>query len=482
MTVTSRPDRTRTAAAPPPRLHLPVSTCPTCAALWEGERAHLPGPGADRGTGPRHRAVLHPWCPRHAGTAHRPVPARPGTDAAGGTGTPPPHGPLLGQRVVYDAGLRLWSSDVVMTVPAGTRAHPAVVGGGIAEDPETALAVGWVEALERRCTLRRPRERLRFTRHPGGAPRRSHGSGDDDRPRWWVSARDVRDARASWVPLEHTVVDSQRRGPAPDVRTDSTGMAAHPDKDEALLRGAREHLERAALHAWWTSPGSRRCARHGAAALAWLLDGTQVLRGARVDVWHVRRGDWHVAGCLVLTPGDGGTARAAFGSGAATDVEAAVRSACREAYQMHTAPGISLTRTGGARFGPATGHTEVPGDYGDRFRRAFPADGSCAADGPAATPPGTGPALGGGAGAERPEPHGPAAPGGGRARPEPAPPRPVASVLDALGAPAAYTDCGDPLTDALGLHVVRVVCPGLPRLTAACRSVTGGVRPDFLGV
>ncbi|NEE19628.1 hypothetical protein G3M58_75825, partial [Streptomyces sp. SID7499] len=44
---------------------------------------------------------------------------------------------------------------------------------------------------------------------------------------------------------------------------------------------------------------------------------------------------------------------------------------------MHTAPRISLTPAGAARFGPAEGHTEVPGDYGTRFRRAFPPNSAC---------------------------------------------------------------------------------------------------------
>ncbi|MEU0666483.1 YcaO-like family protein [Streptomyces lavendulocolor] len=422
-------------------LSLPAADCPTCAALWAAEREHLTGRRHTRpadGTGLR--SVLHPHCPRHPYA----VPGRPRGET--------PYGPLLGRRVEHDAGLRLWVSDVVLTVPPGTRGHPAVVGGGIADDPDEALTIGWVEALERRCTLRRPRERLRFTGRPVSTLRTPDTAADDP-PQWRVAAHRLCDGETVWLPLPHAVVDSQRHDPADaDVRTDSTGMAAHPDRDSALFRGARELLERTALHAWWTGPGSHRCTGHSARTLEWLRDSAHVLPGVTVDVWHVRKGSWYVAGCLLLTPRHDGIVRAAFGSGAAPNVEAAVAAASREAYQMHTAPRISLTPAGAARFGPATGHTVVPGDYGARFRRAFPADSSCT---PARREHGAAPDL----------------PDGGL----------LHSVLDSLGAPAAFSDCGDQLTDALGLHVVRVMCPGLPRLTPATRSASGGLRPRFLG-
>ncbi|MFH8689693.1 YcaO-like family protein [Streptomyces anulatus] len=421
-------------------LALPATDCPTCAALWTTEREHLTGRRHARPDGVGRRSVLHPHCPRHPCAA----PGRPGSDT--------PYGPLIGRRVVHDAGLGLWVSDVVLTVPPGTRGHRAVVGGGVTDDPTLALTIGWTEALERRCTLRRPREGLRFTERPVNglsAP----GTAEDDRPRWRVAAHRLRGEGTVWLPLPLTVVDSQRLGPeGAGVRTDSTGMAAHPVKESALFRGARELLERAALHAWWTGPGSDRCTGHSARTLEWLRSSAQVLPGVTADVWHIRRGSWYVAGCLVLTPRRDGTLRAAFGSGAAPDVGTAVTAASREAYQMHTAPRISLTPAGAARFGPAEGHTEVPGDYGTRFRRAFPPNSAC-------TPAGQ---------------EGEAVPGGSDRDL-------LDSVADSLGAPAAHSDCGDQLTDALGLHVVRVVCPGLPRTTSATRSACG-LRPAFLGV
>lgn len=143
------------------RLSFPIADCASCRGLWAAEARPLavwrPGPSYD--------SVVHPYCLEHLRGAGRRVPL---TSSPEGMSVRNPYGPLLGQRVIEDPVAGLWLSDVILTVPGGSRGHAAMAGGGTAGTADDALTLGWIEALERRCSLRRPRERLILAAEPPG--------------------------------------------------------------------------------------------------------------------------------------------------------------------------------------------------------------------------------------------------------------------------------------------------------------------------
>ncbi|MDR6981006.1 ribosomal protein S12 methylthiotransferase accessory factor YcaO [Streptomyces sp. 3330] len=362
-----------------------------------------------------------------------------------GLGVHAPFGPLLLQQVVEDASAGVWSSDVLVTVPRGTRGFPAVVGGGMAATAEQALTLGWIEAFERRCSFRRPREQLIFAVQPPGLAMSEAVA--EEAPMWWTQAHGL-DGEPTWLPLQEAVLASQWRG-TPPVTTDTTGMSAHTSKERAILHGLREWLERSVLHRWWTQPDSTRCSIHSRMASDLMRGSSLALPDSACEVWHLRHGDWHVAGCVIFTE-RGIRPTAAFGGGTALTADAAVNAAWREAFQMHIAPQPAVTREGQIVFGPPIGHTPVDEDFRIRFLAQFPARSDC-------TEPG------------REEPIDHAEEAGTRD-----------SILKVVDGPVATVDCGDELTDALGLHVLRVLCPALPRFTPDTRTPSG-LAPAFLG-
>lgn len=421
-----------------PSLLSPAAKCPSCRGLWAAEAGAFAGTTRHSA----HASVVHPDCLEHLEHPCGVELRLPLTSPPEGMSVHAPDGPLLGQRVIEEKAAGLWSSDVVLTVPGGTRKYPAIVGGGVASTADDALTLGWIEALERRCSLRRPRARLVFAGRPPGPTLRPVAT---ESPTWWAEARTL-DGSAAWVPLQDTVLASQWRGKSLST-TDSTGMAAHTSKASAILHGLRECVERAGLHHWWTQQGSRRCSVHSRVATALLRGSSLALPRSECEAWHVQIGAWHVAGCLIFTETSEGFT-AAFGGGAALDDDAAVRAAWKEAFQMHTAPQLTIARDGQLVFGAAVGHTSVADDFRVRFLTDFPASSDCPK-----------PAE---AGADTTEWD------------------MVASLLKAIDRPVATVDAGDGLTDALDLHVLRVVCPGISRLTPdTC--APSGLTPVFLG-
>ncbi|MEU0244918.1 YcaO-like family protein [Streptomyces sp. NPDC006235] len=418
-----------------PSLLSPSAECPSCKGLWAAEA------GSFAVTIPAlsPASVVHPDCLEHPRGDELRVSL---TSPPEGVSVHAPYGPLIGQQVIEDPDAGLWSSDVVLTVPGGTRGYPAMVGGGVASTADDALTLGWIEALERRCSLRRPRGQLVFAGRPPGPTLPLEAA---ESPTWWAAAHTL-DGSALWLPLQDTVLASQWRGGSP-CTTDSTGMSAHTSKESAIFHGLRECVERAGLHQWWTQQGSRRCSDHSLVATALLHASTLALPQSDCEAWHVRLGRWQVAGCLIFTETKEGF-RAAFGAGAALGADAAVRAAWREAFQMHTAPQLTVARDGQLVFGAAIGHTLIDDDFRARFLRDFPTSPGCLELAEAGTDP-----------TERDE---------------------VDSLLKAIDRPVATVDTGDELTDALGLHVLRVICPGMPKFTPGTRAPSG-LTPAFLG-
>ncbi|WP_373299399.1 YcaO-like family protein [Streptomyces phaeofaciens] len=309
----------------------------------------------------------------------------------------------------------------------------------MAATPKDALTLGWIEALERRCTFRRPRERLILATQPPGPA--TSGTVTVGAPTWWTMAHEL-DGMPTWLPFQEAVLASQWRG-ASAITTDSTGMSAHTSKERAVFHGLREWVERSALHQWWTQRGSR-CSIHTDITSDLLKRSPLALPHSDCEVWHLRRGNWHVAGCLIFTE-HGERLTAAFGGGAGVTVDSAVHSAWREAFQMHTAPRPVASQEGRVRFDPPNGHNPVGENFRARFLETFPSRSDC-----------------------------------GEIETAPIEERGTESLVEAVDGRAVTVDCGDELTDALGLHVLRVVCPELPRFTPDTRAPSG-LTPVFLG-
>jgi ribosomal protein S12 methylthiotransferase accessory factor YcaO len=419
-----------------PDLWFPTSECRSCRTLWAAEAY----PGSVANPSQSYASVMHPDCLEHPCGVDRRVSL---ASLAEGASIRVPHGPLLGYQVIEDPDAGLWSSVVVLTAPSGTRGYPAIVAGGVATTAGDALTLGWIEALERRCSLRRPRERLVFASQPSGsapAPRA------DGRPTWWTEAHTLDNATVS-IPLEETILASQWRGTTPST-TDSTGMSVHTSREAAIFHGLRECVERTALHQWWTRQGSRRCSPHSLVATDLLRASALALPHSTCETWHLQLGEWHAAGCVIFTQGRERLA-AAYGAGAARSADAAVHAAWREAFQMHTAPELSMTGDGRIVFGTADGHTMVEDDFRERLLMDFPAQTYCTELGVPAVADSTEQGT-------------------------------VQSLLEVVDGPVLIVDAGDELTDALELHVLRVVCPELCRFTPDTYTPSG-LTPVFLG-
>ncbi|MEU4800461.1 YcaO-like family protein [Streptomyces sp. NPDC023327] len=391
--------------------------CQGCHLLWAAE-ARAGGWPVHATVGP---VLPHPLCPRgHDGHPDKACAERPVALA-------PSAGPLLAERLVHDPGLDLWMSDVVLTTPVGPHGHAAVVGGGLSRDRETSRLIGWAEAVERRCAMRRPR---------GAVRRLPNGLAEEAAPRsWHVAGKYLATGESTWIPL----VDATLTG-----TTDTTGMAAFPTRDGALRGGLREWGERAALAQWWSGGKGVRCRDHTDLAASLLATSATVASGATCQVWHTSWGPLRVAGCLLITPTNQGP-RAIFGSGAAADTASAVVSAYHEALQLHVTAGVIRGPNGAARFGPQYVGAPLSEEFLDRFFTEFPVERGCT------TVPEDSERLDTG----------------------------LDGLLATAGPRTAAVDCADPLADALGLHVVRVVCPDLPRWSARTTSPTG-LTPAFL--
>lgn len=409
--------------------------CTLCSELWLNESAQAGWAGKQaKNSQPR---LLHPSCPRPHETPPTTTILTPGD-------LKPPYGPVLAAEAAYDAGLGLWTSDVAVIPPTGTLHYPALVGGGVASSRDHALLLGWTEAIERRCLMRRPRAAVRLR---NGDPK---WGGTQPAPStgllWAVEARSLRDGSPAWLPYEQVMLGSQLRGTMARGNTDSTGVAAHPDRNHARLNGVKECAERAGLVEWWTGDQSCRCRPHAARATKWLATSHISPANSFCEVWHHRIGTVVTAGCLLLTP-QGDELLVTFGAGAASTETAATWSAFREALHLTLARELLQTSDKKGEFGNPQIGQALPQGYLNRFRRTFPLSATCPEDS----------ALQQSSGPDTWQTYASGMP---------------SSVLE--------VDCGDQLTDALGLHVLRIVCRDAPRLTRATRASTG-LQPTFTG-
>ncbi|MEV6701826.1 YcaO-like family protein [Streptomyces sp. NPDC051453] len=406
--------------------------CGGCDALWESER-HAAG------WAPQARpavSLLHPLCPKeHQDLSTDPEPAlhylAPGL------------GPLLATDLTHDEGLGLWMSDVAVTLPVGAALQQrAIVAGAVADEPQRALLLGWTEALERRCTLARPRGGIRLASYLRAGTDRAA----TDAPQWLLEGRQFASAEPVWLPYERVVHHSLLRGQGRRTGTDSTGVAAYPEPGGARMRALREVVERAGLAQWWSTAGSDRCARHTQTVNSWLRLSALVPRAATADVWHTHHEGHHVAGCLITTATNLGP-HAVFGSAAHRSVDAAVEAAFREALQLHLTRVLVVSDGRRPEFGRRYIGKAVQETFPAAFREAFPLQDRCVGS------------------------------DGGQ----------QAIAEDPAGAPqditpeAVEVDCGDALTDRLGLSVLRVVLPSPLRFSAQT-TTSGGLNPEFLGV
>jgi ribosomal protein S12 methylthiotransferase accessory factor YcaO len=407
--------------------------CGGCDALWESER-HAAG------WAPQPRSavsLLHPLCPKdHRDLSVDPEPAlhflAPGL------------GPLLATDLTHDEGLGLWMSDVAITLPVGAALQQrAIVAGAVAEEPQRALLLGWTEALERRCTLARPRGRVRLASYPRTGTDRAAAA---DAPEWLLEGRRFASAEPAWLPYEQGVHHSLLRGQGRRTGADSTGVAAYPKPGGARMRALRECVERAGLARWWSTAGSERCARHTQTVNAWLRRSALAPRAATADVWHTHHSGHHVAGCLITTATNLGP-HVVFGSAAHRSVGAAVESAFREALQLHLTRVLVMSKDRRPEFGRRYIGKAVREGFPAAFRKAFPLQEGCVRTD-----------------------------GGLQETPE----DPAISPED-ITQEAVEVDCGDALTDRLGLSVLRVVLPSLVRFSAQT-TASDGLSPDFLGV
>lgn len=120
-----------------------------------------------------------------------------------------------------------------------------LVGQGVDASPELADVKARMEFLERMATYLPPRAKVTW-----GRASELLGAllpvGDAEKDRYWIETE-----AGALLPLEYSVEWSRCRVPDPVVRADSTGMAAHPDRAEAIRIGTAECLERAGIVRTW---------------------------------------------------------------------------------------------------------------------------------------------------------------------------------------------------------------------------------------
>ena len=169
-------------------------------------------------------------------------------------------------------------------------------------------------------------------------------------------------------------------------------------------------------------------------------------RASTADVWHTHHEGHHVAGCLITTATNLGP-HAVFGSAAHRSLDAAVESAFREALQLQLTRVLVANHDCHPKFGRRYIGKSVHEDFPAAFRDAFPLQDQCF---------------------QTDSGH-----QGVQADP--------ADTPEKITSEAVEVDCGDALTDRLGLSVLRVVLPSPTRFSARTKAL-GGLSPDFLGV
>lgn len=353
-------------------------------------------------------------------------------------------------------------------------AAPLVAFGDAPEDDLATLrCLG--EAVERFCTFHPARERLvRATVTelgddavpPSSLPlfrpeqyARSgfaHRPPDDASPYLWARATSLSDGRPRWVPAE--AVHPGCAVGAPLLTVSSTGVAAHPDRDAAVLAALMEVVERDALSTLFLL-------RHALPRLA--VDDDAVARqeatlaaaGFRLQLFDLT-GDAGVPGVLALADRPGGPEPYLLkGAAAAPDLHGAVHQALREVWRgfLYLGSRPQIVPTDLSRLDPSSI------EYGMAY---YQSDEALA----------TLDVLSGASTAAR------------RAAPAPAVDRgptdalqAATATLTARGYAPLVVDCTLPVAEEVGFHVVRVVVPGMIPVAFGRRPwQLGGSRLDRL--
>lgn len=432
----------------------------------------------------------HPSCTCPAPAAPGPVVARRRARSAGDVAA------LLVERgVIGDLAVeRIPAPDGASYVVAQARVNSAypravtapLVAFGDAPDDELATLRCLGEAVERFCTFHPARERLlRATATELGddavppaalplfRPEQYARDGfayrppDDTSAYLWARATALCDGRDRWVPAE-AVHPGCALG-APLLTVSSTGVAAHPDRDTAVLAALLEVVERDALSTLFLL-------RHAVPRLT--ADDESVARqrralaaaGFRLQLFDLT-GDAGVPGVLALADRPGGPAPYLLkGAAAGVDLGGAVHQALREVWRgfLYLGSRPQIVPTDPSRVDPSSV------EYGMAY---YQSDDALA----------TIDVLGGAHPASRPVP-----PAAGLAPGEAL--HAATAALAGRGYEPLVVDCTLPVAEEAGFHVVRVVVPGmipvsfgrrpwqlggsrLDRLAAATGS--SGVRPDL---
>lgn len=456
----------------------------------------------------------HPSCRCPAPVLER---AAPPTAARTAARTPRREGRELGELLVERAVIggvlvdRLPDPDGGHYVVAQARVNSAypravtapLVAFGDAPDEQQATRRCLGEAVERFCTFHPERERLvratptelgdaavppaalpAFRAEQYARPDFPYRPPDDDAPLLWAAGVALDDGAPRWVPAE--AVHPGCAVGRPLLPMSSTGTAAHPDRDTAVLSALLEVVERDCLATQFllrTTPPrlavdrDAETARRGRALTA---------AGFRLQLVDLT-GETGIPCVLALADRPAGPAPFLLkGAAAAPDVGSAVQQALREVWRgflyFGRTPGLVPTDPeavdpSSVEYGMAY-YQSAQALAGLDLLRGAPADVPGAA--PPRGPRGADPLGGLHAGLDA-----------GTVL------RRLTDHLVSLGHPPVVVDCTLPVAEEAAVHVVRVVVPGLlpvafgrrpwqlggdrlDRLAAAVGS--SGVRPDLAEV
>lgn len=171
---------------------------------------------------------------------------------------------------------------------------------------------------------------------------------DPSRPIAWVRGTELPDLRPVWLPAELVYLNSFEDLLAPP---DSTGMAAGPDLEHAILAGLHEAVERDAFTVTWLA---RRAAGRAAASVSGAVERSIIRNYARNGVetrLYRLAAEVPIAVMMALAVDETGLGpAAAVGLGCHLDPAVAARKALFELCQVR--PGVSV-EAGRKLAGPA---------------------------------------------------------------------------------------------------------------------------------
>lgn len=185
---------------------------------------------------------------------------------------------------------------VVMAIRPASRGLSVWMGKGLTLDG--ARASGLMEAIETHCAEHRPRGSLvaaaaelgpgATIRGLAALPRQPHARLDRHAPIPWAPGRDLLTGRRVWVPAEAVTVDFGGRRAHRTFWSNTNGLASGNTRDEAVLHGLCEVVERDAFSLWQVAtPAHRRRMQLDLDAVddPACREALDRLRAARIDAW-----------------------------------------------------------------------------------------------------------------------------------------------------------------------------------------------------